>query len=229
MLNHYEEYNIVIREIGGSPGMKVAAIIPAYNEEATIGSILDIVKESKLVGNIIVVSDGSTDMTAKIARDRNVTVVELEKNIGKGGAMIKGLEKSDADILLFLDADLIGLTTDHIEYLLTPVLDGEVAMTVGVFSRGRIATNLAQKIAPYLSGQRAIKREILENISYLSLTRFGVEIALTNYVEETGIEVKEVILKDMTHVMKEEKLGLLRGFAARMKMYWEIAKYVRKG
>jgi len=209
--------------------MQIAAIIPAYNEEATIGTVLDTIKQVNLVKQIIVVSDGSDDKTAEIARSKGVTVIDLESNIGKGGAMVKGLEATKADTLLFLDADLIGLKVQHIMDLLTPVLQQEVEMTVGVFSSGRPATNIAQKIAPCLSGQRALKRDIIENISCLNLTRFGVEIALTKYVEENRIKFKEVFLPSMTHLMKEEKLGLIRGFMARMKMYWEIAKYVRKG
>lgn len=209
--------------------MKVATVIPAYNEEKTIAQVIDVVVQIDLIGEVIVVSDGSTDETGSIALGKGAKVVELERNLGKGGAMIAGIRQTDADVILFLDADLIGLTQKHIYDLLTPVIDADVEMTIGIFESGRVATNLAQKIAPWLSGQRAVKREIIENISHLDLTRFGVEIALTNYVEEKGIKVKEVFLRDMTHLMKEEKLGLVKGFLARMKMYWEIAKYVKKG
>ena len=209
--------------------MKVAAIIPAYNEEKTVAEVINVVKQVSLVNEVIVVSDGSTDATASIALNKGATVVELEQNVGKGGAMMAGLGRTNAEVVLFLDADLIGLTQRHIYDLLAPVLNQEAEMSIGIFEGGRVATNFAQKIAPFLSGQRAMRREILENISYLDLTGFGVEIALTNYVEETKATVKEVVLQDMTHVMKEEKLGLVKGFVARMKMYWEIAKYVKKG
>lgn len=209
--------------------MKVAAIIPAYNEEKTVAEVINVVKQVSLVNEVIVVSDGSTDDTASIALNEGATVVELEQNVGKGGAMMAGLGRTNAEVVLFLDADLIGLTQGHIYDLLTPVLNQEAEMSIGIFEGGRVATNFAQKIAPFLSGQRAMRREILENISYLDLTGFGVEIALTNYVEETKVMVKEVVLRDMTHVMKEEKLGLVKGFVARMKMYWEIAKYVKRG
>jgi len=209
--------------------MKVAAIIPAYNEERTVAQVIKIVDQVDLVDEIIVVSDGSTDTTASVALNQGATVIELEQNIGKGGAMVAGMARTKADVILFLDADLIGLTQQHVYDLLEPVLKGEAEMTVGIFEGGRVATNLAQKLAPFLSGQRAMRREILEAISSLDLTRFGVEIALTNYVEAKGVLVKEVLLREMTHVMKEEKLGLVKGFVARMKMYWEIAKYVKKG
>jgi hypothetical protein len=130
-------------------------------------------------------------------------------------------------MLLFLDADLLGLEPHHVRDLLQPVLKGETEMAMAVFSGGRLATDLAQKIAPFLSGQRAITRRLLERIPALSVSRFGVEVALTQYVHEHGITVRRVPWHDVTHVMKEEKLGLAKGFMARLKMYWEILLSLR--
>jgi polyisoprenyl-phosphate glycosyltransferase len=79
-----------------------------------------------------------------------------------------------------------------------------------------------------LSGQRAVRRSLLEQISDMDIARFGVEVALTRQIETKGIRVKEVMLPDMSHVMKEEKLGIVKGLAARIKMYWEIVKYFAK-
>lgn len=207
--------------------MRVVAVIPAYNEEATLGSVLDVIARVPEVDQVIVISDGSTDGTAEVAREKGVLCVELEQNQGKGGAMKAGIDRADADIFLFLDADLIGLTQDHVESLLFPVLKGKAEMTIGIFEHGRIATDLAQIVAPYLSGQRAVRREVLQAISGMDTARFGVEVALTRYIKQNKVAVKNVLLENLTHRMKEEKLGLLRGFLARMKMYWEIVKYTQ--
>lgn len=206
--------------------MRVAAIIPAYNEEKTIGEIVRVIKKVPLVHEIVVVSDGSTDRTARNAAEAGARVLDLTSNRGKGGAMKYGYKNTDADVILFLDADLLGLEPFHVANLIEPVFSGEAEMTVGIFGHGRFATDLAQFIAPYLSGQRAVKRQVLEGMSDLDLARFGVEVALTKYAKREGIKVKEVELSDMSHIMKEEKLGLVRGFLARLKMYWEIAKVV---
>ena len=206
--------------------MDVAAIVPAYNEEKTIGAVLGVLTKCRLINEVIVVSDGSTDDTVKIALQFDgVQVVELPENRGKGGAMKAGLEQTAAEIVLFLDADLIGLTEDHVNALLQPVLENQALMSLGVFEKGRIATDLAQKVAPYLSGQRALQRDVLSDLSDLDLTRFGVEVALHRYMEENKIPVALVNLPDLSHLMKEEKLGLWKGLAARGKMYWEIIKY----
>lgn len=208
--------------------MSVVAIIPAYNEEKTIGGVLETLKKVDLINNIIVVSDGSTDKTVEAAKKFGVDVLELKENLGKGGALKAGIEKAKGKVVLFLDADLIGLKENHVRDLILPVLDDEADMTVGIFDRGRVATDLAQKIAPFLSGQRAVNRKVLNDISNLEITRYGVEIALTKYVESSNLRVKKVVLKDLTHIMKEEKMGLLKGFTERMRMYMDIIKCLIK-
>lgn len=205
--------------------MKTVAVIPAFNEELTLGQVIDVVKKVDLVDRIVVISDGSTDQTALVARRRGAEVIELEHNVGKGGALKVGIDRADADVFVFLDADLVGLTEQHIRDLLQPVLEGKTDMTIGIFDHGRVATDLAQAVAPHLSGQRAVTRNILQAVSGLDMTRFGVEMALTRYIRENNVQVVEVPLENLTHRMKEEKLGLMRGFLARMKMYWEVIKY----
>jgi glycosyltransferase involved in cell wall biosynthesis len=209
--------------------MRIAAVIPAFNEERTIGEIILVLQQVPLIEEIIVISDGSIDDTALVAESYGARVVVLPENVGKGGAMMIGINSTDAEVVLFLDADLIGLRPAHVVDLLLPVLEGRAETTVGIFENGRLATDLAQFFAPYLSGQRAIKRELFRQLSNLELTRFGVEVALTRFIKMAGISVEEVELKDMSHVMKEEKFGLVKGFLARLKMYWEIAKCVGKG
>ena len=204
--------------------MNVTAIIPAYNEELTIASVVNCLRNVEKIQKIIVVSDGSTDNTAEIAKESGADVIELEENVGKGGAIKAGVNECGTEIILFLDADLIGLTEKHVLDLIEPVLENAADMTIGIFRNGRMVTDLAQKVTPYLSGQRAIRKSIIDKMPNIDITRYGVEVALTKYVEKFSIRVQEVDLPDMTHVTKEEKLGLLRGVQARLKMYWDIVK-----
>jgi glycosyltransferase involved in cell wall biosynthesis len=208
--------------------METIAIIPAYNEEKNIGHVLSVLTDVALIKKVIVVSDGSTDDTVNVAKSYGVEIIELAENRGKGGALKAGLDNFQADVVLFLDADLLGLTEKHVLNLVEPVINDEADMTIGIFEKGRIATDLAQKMAPYLSGQRALKFSLLEKISDLDVARFGVELALNRFMESSNIRVKEVLLYDMSHVMKEEKMGVWKGMAARMKMYWEIIKYLTR-
>lgn len=202
--------------------MSIAVIIPAYNEEKTIGPILKELCSIKIIDEIIVVNDGSTDKTVNVAKNHGVKVIDLCQNTGKSRAVITGVESTTAQIILMLDADLIGLKEMHVMELLNPVLKGDAEMTIGIFKHGRGTTDFAQKIAPFLSGQRALKRELFKKLKNHRIKDFGIEMALTLMAESEKIKVKEVFLKDLTHVMKEEKRGFILGFLSRMKMYWDI-------
>ncbi len=205
---------------------RVSLVIPAYNEADTIGPVLDVVRSMPDIDQVIVVSDGSTDATAVVARTAGARVVELPTNQGKGAAMLMGVEAAQgSDVIVFLDADLVGLTAAHVRALLEPVLSGEVEATVGVFEGGRVSTDLALALAPFLSGQRALRRHLMEKVA-IGDSRFGVELALNRALKRRGVSIREVVLQDLSQVMKEEKMGLAKGLAARMRMYWEIIREI---
>ncbi len=209
--------------------MKTVAVIPAYNEEATIDAVVEMLVTHQLIEEVIVISDGSTDNTGEVARSAGAQVIEQNENLGKGAAMQTGINTEAAkaaDIILFLDADLLGLTRKHISKLLQPIIAGQAEMALGIFTEGRMQTDFGHKITPFLSGQRAVRRQILDNISNLTVTKFGVEMALTKYVKEHEVKIEKVKLKDLTHRMKEEKMGFWRGLAERIKMYWQVIRNI---
>lgn len=210
----------------GVLGDRVAAIIPAYNEQSNIGMVLSVLKRVPEIHEIIVVDDGSIDKTAEVARQYGVTVVVMRENLGKGAAMKAGAEVARADVLLFLDADLIGLTVQHVQGLILPVLSETTEATVGIFDGGRVSTDWAQALAPFLSGQRAMRRQLLAGFEHIDMAGYGVELQLHRQLKRMGKPPLEVVLNDVSQVVKEEKLGLVKGFAARMRMYWEIIKEI---
>ena len=202
--------------------MRISAVVPAYNEENTIAGVINVLKDIKIINEIIVVSDGSRDGTAGVAKSCGAHVIELPDNMGKGAAVKAGLENSSGEIVLLMDADLVGLKRKHVEMLVKPVMDGIADMTVGLFTSGRFSTDLAQKIAPQLSGQRAVRRSVLLGLTNIEATGYGIEVALTRYADVENLRVQEVELEDLTHITKEEKLGFIRGFSQRLRMYWQI-------
>lgn len=204
--------------------MRCVVIIPAYNEEKTIADVVEAAARCPLVAEVVVVSDGSKDKTASRAKAAGATVVNLTKNRGKGGAMQAGIQSVPGDVYLFLDGDLLGLTPLHVAALLNPILAGECEATLGIFGKGRMATDLAQKIAPFLSGQRAITARQLAQLPDFSDAGWGVEVLLTKHLQNAKIPVVHVPLEDVTHVMKEEKRGLLSGLVSRLRMYWHIVR-----
>ena len=202
----------------------ISVVIPAYNEGKNIGRVLESLKKIKNINEIIVVNDGSSDDTKEQVLKYNVKLINLNINTGKGNAVKIGIENASGDIIVLLDADLVGLTETHFNNLVYPVLNNKADMTVGIFSSGRTFTDLAQKVAPFLSGQRAIRKSVLGDLKKLEFTNFGVEIALNKLAKENNWKVENVLLENMTHIMKEEKLGFFKGFKARMKMYYDIIR-----
>ena len=208
--------------------MDIALIIPAYNEAETIEEVINTAKNTNLFSEIVVVSDGSTDDTVQCAKRCGVETIALADNQGKGAAMAVGVENTTSEIVLFLDGDLVNLRAIHIKKLLEPIINNQVDMTCGIFNQGRDHTDFAQKITPWLTGQRALRRKQIENCTDLGQSKFGAELSLTKVAIEEELTVKKIELEGLTHKTKEEKIGLLKGFIARMKMYWEVFNYFRQ-
>ena len=180
-------------------------------------------KASSYAHEIIVVNDGSADNTAEVVKGiEGVHLVDLVKNVGKGGAMVAGVSSTLAPIIAFVDADLEGIEPGHIDSIVLPLIRGECDMCVGVFRGGKIGSNAAMAVTPFLSGQRAMKRELFESIPYIGELRYGVEVAITEAVRKKRSKVKRVILRGVSNCFKEEKLGLVKGLQARTKMYRDI-------
>jgi glycosyltransferase involved in cell wall biosynthesis len=205
----------------------VAAIIPAYNERETVGAVVRAVRAAPVVDRVVVVSDGSADGTDVVAREQGATVIVVPENRGKGAAMRLGWESVTEDIVLFLDADLVGLTPAHVIALVEPVVAGRVDATVGIFEGGRLPTDLAQALLPVLSGQRAVRRDLLRYVDSDD-GGFGIEVAMHRALKRVNARIEPVVLQDLSQVLKEEKLGLYRGLAARMRMYWDILRELPK-
>lgn len=207
--------------------MRIAAIIPAYNEERTVASVIRAVQDADVASEIIVVDDGSTDTTAAVAASVGAKVLSLPQNCGKAFAMKAGVGYTDAELLVYLDADLMGLCSDHVWQLVEPVRRREADMTVGVFRGGRWRTDLAQWIAPYLSGQRALRRWIMDEMEGVETMGYGIERALTHFARRNRLQVRHVELLGVTQVTKEEKAGLWKGLRARVRMYRELVRLPR--
>ncbi len=231
-----------------------AAIIPAFNEAGRITNVLKAIAQAQLIDEIVVVTDGCSDSTADEARgfmarlergevlrdDKTVCraqmrVFELAENRGKGGAMTYGVLRTEADVLLFLDADLIGLRTSQVDDLLEPTVranpDERMHMVLGLFGAARGGLlgwwlSWCHRNFAAITGQRAIRRDVFLAVPDLTSSRYGVEAAITRYVYAWGLRVSQTAMDDVTHPMKEEKIGLARGLWRRMGMYNEIWGYV---
>lgn len=210
---------------------KVVAVVPVYNEESFIESTINNIKKIKLIDEIIVVDDGSTDRTREIASRLDVTFISLDRNRGKGFAIKKAIENSDFNYLVLIDGDL-GRTSDEVIKLIRPAINNEADVIIARFQKASkkggfgFVKSLAnrgvhfytgKKITTTLSGQRVYNRKAIKSINYIP-DRFGVEVAMTVGVLRNGLTIKEIDV-GMTHRETERNL---KGFIHRGRQFFNI-------
>jgi glycosyltransferase involved in cell wall biosynthesis len=183
---------------------RAAAIIPAYNEEETVGDVIDVAKRANLVSEVIVVDNGSQDATSEAAAEHGARVVDHPEG-GKGHAMAAGVDATDAEVVVFLDADLTGLRPDHVDRLVGAVTIGKAGMALGLFDRGPIQNKVFLNFLPKLTGERALRRELFESLDPEDIEGYKVEAALNSRATDLGVEVRAFVLDGMFHRTKEEK------------------------
>lgn len=197
---------------------RVAAIVPAYNEEPTIGDVVRTLVSFSDIDEVIVVANGSTDRTADRAREAGATKVDIMPAHGKGEAMQHGLTHTDAPIIFFLDGDLRGLTGEHLRLVLKPVLTGEKIMNVGLRDRGPFLMKLAAHL-PLIGGERALHRSVFERVPPQYLRGFMVEIAMNYSCRARRLPYGSVPLPGLTIRRKIEKVGFFVGLWQYIKMF----------
>ena len=136
--------------------------------------------------------------------------------------MCAGLSQTDAPVIFFCDADLVGLSPGHVSSLVDPVANGVAGMTVGIRDRGMFAMWCMRHIFPIIGGERAMRREMFQQICMLDIRNFGIETAMNAYCKKKGITVKLISLLGVHHILKEQKYGFVAGFIARLKMISEV-------
>jgi len=108
-------------------------IVPAYNEEASVGEVVRALHERYPAASILVVDDGSSDRTAAVARQSGATVLELPFNLGIGGAVQSGLMyavRNEYDVAVQFDGDGQHPVSE-IDTLLDPVIGGRCDVAIG--------------------------------------------------------------------------------------------------
>jgi glycosyltransferase involved in cell wall biosynthesis len=210
----------------------VSIIIPAFNEEKTIGTVLHNIE--KLQQNmpsieVVVVDDGSQDKTAdEIARFSFAKCVKHKENRGKGSALCTGFSVATGDIFVIQDADMEYSPLD-IPKLLKPILHNVADVVYGSrligSHKGMSLTHyIGNKIlsltsrllihAPVtdvMTGHKCMTREVVETLT-LKEDGFGIEIEITAQIFRNGWRFQEIPIAYSKRRYGISKIGYKDGF-----------------
>ena len=208
----------------------ITAIIPALNEQETISKVINLVKQSSLVSEIIVVDDKSIDNTVSISREAGAKVITSTK-LGKGSSMKDGTLVARTEFILFLDADITTYPTNIVELMCKPLLDNEADFTKSFFTRqaGRVTELVAKPLLSILypnfpnftqplSGMIAGKTDLFKQMEFEE--GYGVDIGILIDMYNLNVRITEVNIGAIENRMQPlEQLG---------KMSKEVARTILK-
>jgi glycosyltransferase involved in cell wall biosynthesis len=207
----------------------ISVLIPAFNEETSISKVLQgihqILKKGGFPYEIIVIDDGSTDHTAKIAKENGAMIISNSTNLGKGSALRAGFSKAIGKIIIMMDADGSHRPED-IPKLIFPIINRDSDVVMGTRFYGDSGRNSTKKlhlfgnrvfnilillltgktVSDSQSGFRAFKQEVLRRIP-LSSSRFEIESELTIKTLKNGFNTTEVPINCIKRAIGNSKLN----------------------
>jgi len=220
--------NVTEQQLAGKQAQPVVALIPAFNEDRFIGSV--VLKTCRFVNQVVVIDDGSTDDTADVAEAAGATVVRQSSNQGKAAAVNAGFawaRQLNANAAVLIDGDGQHYPAD-IPAMLEPILKGEADVVVGsrfmgVASNippwrmaGQHALNAATNIASGVNltdsqnGFRAFSRKAIE-VLHFRTAGFSVESEMQFLIKQHHLTVREVAI-EVNYDEKPKRNPVRQGF-----------------
>lgn len=222
-------------------GARIAVLIPCFNEELTVGRVIDDFRRALPEADIVVFNNRSTDATVRIAREHGARVLH-EPRRGKGHVVAGMFGRVDADYFVMADGDDT-YPADKVSALLQPLFDGEADMVVRtrlqVFSEGSfrplhvLGNNLVRglvnlifsaNLADIMSGYRAYTRRVADALPVVS-AGFEVETEMTVNALYHRFEIHETPIP-----YRERPAGSfskLRTFSDGARVLWKIFSLFR--
>lgn len=225
------------------PMNTVSIIIPVYNEQKTIGSVIDHVISQNVPGwkkEIIVVDDGSSDNTREVLQkyQKKCTILFKERNEGKGSAVKEGIAMSKGDFILIQDADLEYSPKDY-PVLLSPFENSQIFVVYGSrFLGGHLSTKfvyeLGNKFVTFMTnilfntnitdmetGFKVFRKSVVKGME-IKAKKFDFEPEFTVKVLKRGYQIYEVPISYFGRKFEDgKKLTWKDGIGA----LWTIIKY----
>jgi glycosyltransferase involved in cell wall biosynthesis len=228
--------HIIFVPEGDIPPKGLTAVIPAYNEELVIGSV--VLRTRQYVERVIVVDDGSSDRTSEVAKMAGAEVIRLDANTGKAYALLLGLRHAHnmgCTAAVMLDAD--GQHDPReIPRVAGLVMDGKADLVIGSRFLKRnngipryrqvgqktldLFTNIGanSRVTDSQSGFRAISCKALEHLDFRS-DGYNVESDMINHFSKLGLAIQEVPISvkyDVPHKHKKNPVSHGIGVLSRL-------------
>jgi glycosyltransferase involved in cell wall biosynthesis len=212
--------------------VRVSFLIPAFNEEATIGEVLDRIAMLGLDTQVVVVDDGSTDRTAEIAEEHGVTVIR-QANAGKGAAIRTAIGAIDGDVAVIQDADM-EYDPAEVPELIEPIVRGVADVVYGSRLRGgkpqraylfwhllgnrflSLLTSVLYNttLSDMETGYKAFRADLLRSLE-LRENRFGLEPEITAKICKRKLRIYELPISYYGRTFEEgKKITWRDGFRA---------------
>jgi HAD superfamily phosphoserine phosphatase-like hydrolase len=181
----------------------VTVIIPALNEEKTISQVIELVSNSPVVDEILVIDDKSDGNTIKQARKFEKVKIYTSPKLGKGASMRDGMLLAKNEVLVYLDADILTYPRNIVELLSDPIIKGEADFVKSCFDRqaGRVTELVAKpllsilfpdlaRFSQPLSGMIGCRKSLLKKIEFAN--DYGVDVGILLDMHLLGVRIKEL-------------------------------------
>ncbi len=210
-------------QISPSP-TDISCVICAFNEEQRISDIVSVARQNPLISEIIVVNDGSTDQTQTLVEglaSKPGTPVRLfnhPHNKGKSAAYSLGVTNASNDLLLFLDADLVGLDVAAITKLIEPVLEKRTDVTISLKKNSLRLYKIIN--LDYVSGERVFSKSlIVDHLDAIAhLPGYAVETYINELIISKQQRLETVRWSYVSHLRKTDKNGFFLGIYKEVRM-----------
>jgi glycosyltransferase involved in cell wall biosynthesis len=207
--------------------MTIDAVVPARDEAPTVADVVMACRGCAFVREVLVVDDGSADDTSERAAAAGAKVIRLDPGGSKAHAMEAGVAATDADAVLFVDADCLGLSSAHLDDICRPFADGRAVMSLGTFDYG-IWNPLVLRM-PHTTGERVIPRWVFEAIPPEKLDGYTIETVINEVVASRHLKTSVRVMNGVTHRTKRDKFGLVKGWQLTWKMFWALVRLPLRG
>ncbi len=187
---------------------KVSVIVPTFNEGERVIPVIESIKKSPYIKEIIVVDDSSERESRSILQSlKGITLISLKENRGKASAIKIGVSQARAAVVMFVDSDLRNLTAKNINHMIEAFFEGGYDMVIGEREK---EWNIARFIgmATTLAGERIIKKQILAgHMDIFEAKGYLLESAI-NRILFRKYKVGRVLLAGVGQWWKGQKTGM---------------------